>query len=410
MMGGVGLCTKVRNVFSSILDFGRSVRVRLNRMTDPDYDAVQDMVAERDNILGHKFDKDAQKTPPSRDATLDYANRLVETLMERNDTDAGRDTQTGGESESQQIQDIEDIPEEVPETVPDVVPKVINTEPIVIEDEVRDLMGETEESLYRDEREFEDDRDNEMVANVISIQNHDALLEQTSIDDHSCDSEGDPLKFPEMPPVQKQTTLDNVAYSPKEAEPEPEVPWYTDEDLIRIGVRAATEDCIETIIPFMEQFDEPENINEPVVDEEDLLLTDMAVKAMTEDAVETVVARIAEAARVADAIASVPVESDVKVDEVPVETVTETGSVEDVIVEPVVPADKVHVETVTTEPDVQSETVYIDTVPDVSEVEPVSPLTEPVVNNKVSVSFKFGSCAKGRSSATVRFGFGVQSQ
>ena len=236
-----------------------------------------------------------------------------------------------------------------------------------------------------------------MVTNVISIDIHDELIEQMTIDDLNNNStKDDTLKFPESRPVQKQTTLDIEEIVPEPEVEEVTVPWYTDADLIRIAIRAATEDCIETIAPLMEVFDEPEVVEEEVVDVMDLKLTDMAVRAMTEDAVETIIIRLAQAARVAEAI-SVPVSE-------PVEEITVTE----------VPVVEMEGEPVVVEEEIIVEEPVIEDVAVVEEQPVVEvPVTEAVVPEKgdgVSVSFRFGAGASSTSSVGVRFRFGVLSQ
>ena len=401
LMGGRSIASKVRGFLSSVLDIGKSVRVRIGRITRPDYDAVSDILAERNAILGHEFNESSQKRAEPVDPMLSKANKAIKDLdkLEVENPVVDHDESV---SEPDPVEAVEEpvieVKPDVVETVEEEVKEeIVPAPPLQIEDEVADILKAEDKTIVDSESLFDDERDNEMVTNVISIDIHDELIEQMTIDDlNNNATKDDTLKFPESRPVQKQTTLDIEEHVPEPEVEEVTVPWYTDADLIRIAIRAATEDCIETIAPLMEVFDEPEVVEEEVVDEMDLKLTDMAVRAMTEDAVETIIIRLAQAARVAEAI-SVPVSE--PVEEI---TVTEMPVVE-MEGEPVVVEEEVIVE----EPVIEDVAVV--------EEQPVVevPVTEAVVPEKddgVSVSFRFGAGASGTSSVGVRFRFGVLSQ
>ena len=386
LMGGRSIASKVRGFLGSILDIGKSIRVRLSRITNPDYDAISDIVAERNAILGHEFNEASQRKAKPVDPMLTKANKVIEDL-DRLEDDAVVDPVNVAvlvvEPES-----VVDVPVEVEED--DGVPPVA----LEVEDEVADIMKVTDDSINDSERIFKDEMEAEMVTNVISIHDHDEVMDQMTIDDPAYASfEDDAPKFPESRPVQRQTTLDVETYNPIKDEAEIPAPWYTDADLIRIGIRAATEDCIETITPMMEIFDEPEIVEEEVVDEMDLKLTDMAVRAMTEDAVENIVIRLAQAAKVAEAIA------------VPIPEPVEEPEIETVEVCSDISATEV------------TEVSEVDPIVAVEEMPVVEYVEEDIIDegvsteqDKVSVSFRFGTGASGTSSVGIKFRFGALSQ
>ena len=61
LMGGASLLDRIRNALSSILDIGKSARIRLSRITKPDYDVIKEILDNRDSILGHRFVAKEQK-------------------------------------------------------------------------------------------------------------------------------------------------------------------------------------------------------------------------------------------------------------------------------------------------------------------------------------------------------------
>ena len=44
LMGGASLLDRIRNALSSILDIGKSARIRLSRITKPDYDVIKEIL------------------------------------------------------------------------------------------------------------------------------------------------------------------------------------------------------------------------------------------------------------------------------------------------------------------------------------------------------------------------------
>ena len=66
LMGGDSLFSRIRKALSSVLDIGKSARVRLGRITTPDYDVIAEVRSARDEILVNTFEEGKQKRAPPR--------------------------------------------------------------------------------------------------------------------------------------------------------------------------------------------------------------------------------------------------------------------------------------------------------------------------------------------------------
>ena len=433
LMGGASLLDRIRNALSSILDIGKSARIRLSRITKPDYDVIKEILDNRDSILGHRFVAKEQKRAPPRDINMDKVNKVIEELKNvpnpvKPDTPDPDDSKS---KDGDQNLIVDEHPVQVDTTVPveehvkkgEIEPDVDVDTDVPVQEEVKESTDAVDEnvtdghddgvsvtmseSVKDDAKEFDDVHSLELIDNVLSIEGHDKTLEQTSLFAYGTEAESSP-KFPECTHSSRQTKLNVEIVATGTKVEDVKKPWYTDEILIGYGVRAATDDCIETIIPLMEQFDEPV-IEDEVIDDVDVEFMDAVVKDMTDHAVNSVVARIAEAAKVAEsisseieepmvaeseAVASVDSEDVVQVaveTDVPAEHIVDNGDVVSQIVE----AAKV-AESISSEID----------EPEVSEAHVES--TER--KGGVAVSFRFGSGAASGSSVGIRFRFGTASQ
>ena len=429
LMGGTSLATRVRRFLGSILDIGKSARFRLSRMTNPDYDLISDIVTERDNILGHKFDETIQKRAIPQDETIIKASKAVKQLEEMDDekfdviepaihvpefespvsatpTDSAETVEVAAPVEI--IVDTPAVSIQEGEFFPDVPATVA---PIELVDEVADMMRTVDDWIFDSGEIFDDVREFDLIRNVISIIGHDSVIEQMKIDNPVYEPFTDKAPdFPEVRPTQKQTTLYSEKYISKDV---PETPWYTDADLIRIAIRAATEDCIETITPMMEEFDEPVFVDASIPDV-DAELTEMAVKAMTEDAIETVVARIAQAAKVAEIISTIPE----TVDE-PVVEVAEVEPIVEDIIPSIVQAAKVaesimsaSVDIVEPVSDGVEEGPIVDVQPSIESMVSDVPVQDTSLSacNGACISFRFGTGMASTTSVGIKFRFGLASQ
>ncbi|MGN1045248.1 MAG: hypothetical protein ACI4Q9_04770 [Candidatus Methanomethylophilaceae archaeon] len=353
LMGGVRLADRLSDFLSSLLDIGRSVRVRISRLVNPDYDSTLDILRKRDVILGHTFNEYMQRAPKfvtekeEREVRTplggvgEIIRQLEDSIMddgagctgagdrdavpEASDDDymvvkpSGIDL-TGTESNAAAVSPTSStaverdacIPLPDPEAVSDVsdaddrcemFPQIKGGISVEVVDVVADVMSTIDDWIIDSGEIFEDIREYEIVSNAMSICVHDRIIEQMKLDDPSYGPFVDVAPvFPEARPSHRQMTLD-IETGDVFTE---EVPWYTDADLISIGVQAATEDFIESNMELWETF---EPIREEVVEEDDPegYLVDMAVKAMSEDAIEQTVVRFAHECHVPGLPAAEPV-------------------------------------------------------------------------------------------------------
>ena len=487
LMGGASLLDRIRNALSSILDIGKSARIRLSRITKPDYDVIKEILDNRDSILGHRFVAKEQKRAPPRDINMDKVNKVIEELKNVPNP-VKPDTPDPKSKEGDPNLIVYEPPVQVDTTVPvegpvkkgEIKPDVDVDTDVPVQEEVKESTGAVDEnvtdghedgvsvtmseSVKDDAKEFDDVHSLELIDNVLSIEGHDKTLEQTSLFAYGTEAESSP-KFPECTHSSRQTKLNVEIVATGTKVEDVKKPWYTDEILIGYGVRAATDDCIETIIPLMEQFDEPV-IEDEVIDEVDVEFMDAVVKDMTDHAVNSVVARIAEAAKVAEsisseieepmvaeseAVASVDSEDVIQVaveTDVPAEHIVDNGDVVSQIVEAAKVAESISSEVeepmvaeseavasvdsedvvqVAVETDVPAEHIADngDVVSQIVEAAKVaesisSEIDEPEVSEAhvesterkggVAVSFRFGSGAASGSSVGIRFRFGTASQ
>ena len=63
LMGRVRMADRLSNFFSSLLDIGKSIRIGISKLVNPDYDAFKDIFQRRDEILGHTFNEFEQRAP-----------------------------------------------------------------------------------------------------------------------------------------------------------------------------------------------------------------------------------------------------------------------------------------------------------------------------------------------------------
>ena len=418
LMGGDSLFSRIRKALSSVLDIGKSARVRLGRITTPDYDVIAEVRSARDEILGNTFEEGKQKRAPPRDVNRTKVEGVIKAL-----TDMGDEEPTPGKGDTKPVEEPvdTDVPVDPKETQPDKgedptdekAEDIVHAEPPSEKEILIDKDGEllrVGEDIGKDAKEYYDVIAEEQMHNILSIEGHDRVIEQTSIDLYGTNADNS-LKFPESRSGQKQTTLD-IQMEVSEIRVEEVVePWYTDADLMRIGIRAATEDSIESITPLMEQFDEPA-AEEDIIDDVDAELIESAVKTMTDDSVKAVAERFLEAAKVAETVITAmsdKVEQGCASD---VEPSTENVADAEVVV-----AQAPDIAGVPEAEDtgIESEDVSVDVIEPVVEVE-ATPVAEsgevvpPKEKNGVSISFRFGTGAATGSSVGIKFRFGTASE
>ena len=410
LMGGDSLFSRIRKALSSVLDIGKSARVRLGRITTPDYDVIAEVRSARDEILGNTFEEGKQKRAPPREPDMGKVKKVLEAL----DSDDGKDDNTPPSVEpvveptdTNDPVGAEDMGSKKVDVPIDVIPEDVKPSDLPPKNDI--LIGDEGEILCFDDtfdgdaKEYYDVMHEEQMHNILSIEGHDRVIEQTSIDLYGTNADNS-LKFPESRSGQKQTTLD-IQMEVSEIRVEELVePWYTDADLMRIGIRAATEDSIESITPLMEQFDEPA-VEEDIIDDVDAELIESAVKTMTDDSVKAVAERFLEAAKVVETVITAMSDK------------VEQGCASDVepSTENVVDAEVV----VPQAPEIaevsEAEDVSVDVIEPVVEVEatPVAESEEvvpPKEKNGVSISFRFGTGAATGSSVGIKFRFGTASE
>ncbi len=346
LMGRVRMADRLSNFFSSLLDIGKSIRIGISKLVNPDYDAFKDIFQRRDEILGHTFNEFEQRAPDfsvknvekeeseGHDSLKDV-NEIIEKLKDKiqgetegrsmtvekevMSSDAKEEFEVvdtsgisvfGSESKSYvdsvtsstvvepdvsvhiTADDTASAPY-VPDGGREMFPQIKGGISVEVVDVVADVMSTIDNWIIDSGEIFEDIREYEIVSNVMSICAHDRIIEQMTIDDPSYGPFVDvPPVFNTVRPSQKQMTLD-IETGDVVSE---DVPWYTDADLISIGIQAATEDFIESNIELWETY---EPVCDDVKEEADPegYLIDMAVRAMSEDAIEQVIVRIARESR-----------------------------------------------------------------------------------------------------------------
>ena len=192
LMGGASLLDRIRNALSSILDIGKSARIRLSRITKPDYDVIKEILDNRDSILGHRFVAKEQKRAPPRDINMDKVNKVIEELKNvPNPVEPDTPDPKSKEGDPNLI--VYEPPVQVDTTVPvegpvkkgEIKPDVDVDTDVPVQEEVKESTGAVDEnvtdghedgvsvtmseSVKDDAKEFDDVHSLELIDNVLSI-------------------------------------------------------------------------------------------------------------------------------------------------------------------------------------------------------------------------------------------------